>query len=162
MISNKDKRASLGISCARKLSLGGGNHIRLVALAALYIAEKYDGVIVDLLTRKAWSPESWRRAISASQIKANQTRIVRQRGGKSGGRIRSLGWLKFGLPDVVLRDIPTADMKRVHDVMLRHEESVLVKGIKPGMSLPGLEDFRVLRVCPEAVRLDGDCLTRPR
>ena len=53
-LQQKAKRASLGISVrSRSSSLGGGNHIRLVALAALYIAEKYDGVIVDLLTRKA-------------------------------------------------------------------------------------------------------------
>ena len=102
-----------------------GNHIRLVALAALYIAEKYDGVIVDLLT------QSLGRVVAESHFSvANQGKSDAHRAStwKSGGRIRSLGWLKFGLPDVVLRDIPTADIEGARsDAEAR--ESVLVKAL---------------------------------
>ncbi|MCA9541710.1 MAG: hypothetical protein KC620_22590, partial [Myxococcales bacterium] len=47
--------------------LPGGAHIRLAGTAALYAADRYDGVVLDLLARRGWTPDAWLAELAAPE-----------------------------------------------------------------------------------------------
>ncbi len=95
--------AHLAISVRSKVqTLPQGGHVRLVGSAVLFIAEKYDGIIIDLLAQRAWRPAEWRAELSAASLSNRQTKLVVSRLSDDRLRLRSRGNLKFGVPDMEL------------------------------------------------------------
>jgi hypothetical protein len=95
--------APLAVSVrSRSETLPAGEHLRLVGAAVLYMAEAFDGVIVDLMTRRAWTAEAWRTELSGRALTTAQTRLMVGQLSPNQYRLRSRGNIKFGLPDLEL------------------------------------------------------------
>ncbi|MEE2789509.1 MAG: hypothetical protein VX589_19375 [Myxococcota bacterium] len=150
--------ATLGVSVRSAGStLTGAAQVRLVGLAVLAIAERYDGVIIDLLARRAWTPAAWRAELLRPQLSAKQVRVV----GKlraARGQLRTLGWLKFGLPDLVIREVPAQSMGEVRRILETLWFTKLAVGLQAGQRLSRPKMRSSLRRCTAALSLDGDCL----
>lgn len=78
--------------------------VRLTMAALVFIAEKYDGVILDLLNRRAHTPSELREALLANDRLETQVRIIGAREGDQRG-IRSVGLPKYGYPDLFLATV---------------------------------------------------------
>ena len=150
--------AVLGVSVRSSgHTLSGAAQIRLVGAAALYIAERYNGVIIDLLARRAWTSQSWRAELQRQQLSGLQSRVVVMKQGALR-QVRTLGWLKFGLPDIVMTKVPLATVKRVRRALETLWISKLNTGLKAGQKLTGLSGSQPLKSCPSTLMLDGVCL----
>ena len=57
-------------------TLPRGDHIRLAGLAALYAADSSDGVILDLLARRAWTRDAWAAELGAERLGPDQVRLT--------------------------------------------------------------------------------------
>ena len=147
--------AALGISVrSRGKTLNAAAQIRLVGAAALYIAERYQGVIIDLLARRVWTPAAWRAELTAQNLSSNQTRVVLR---PRLGQLRTLGWLKFGLPDVVVTGVPESEISRIRAQMKTAWMTRLASGLHVGQPLmPSLA--QPLKRCPKSLVLDGECV----
>lgn len=139
--------AQLAISVrSRSVSLPEGEHIRLVGAAVLQIAERYDGVVIDLLAQRAWSTDAWRRELTSNRLSSRQVRLVRQPLA-TGVRLRTRGHLKYGLPDLEL-DV-TAPHETGGQQRLVKAQSTLLRG--------GRLAVKSTSKCLGA-GYDGDCL----
>ncbi|MEE2789907.1 MAG: hypothetical protein VX589_21375 [Myxococcota bacterium] len=150
--------AVLGVSVRSSgQTLTGAAQIRLVGAAVLYIAERHDGVIIDLLARRAWTSRSWRAELQRQQLSKLQSRVV---GTKRGavGQVRTVGWLKFGLPDIVMNEVPLKAMKGVRHALETRWMSKMDAGLKVGQRLRNIGTSQPLKLCPQHLMLDGVCL----
>lgn len=78
--------------------------VRLTLAALVFIAEKYDGVILDLLNRRAHTSIDLRKVLLATPSLGIQVRIIGARQGDRRG-IRSVGLPKYGYPDLFLATV---------------------------------------------------------
>lgn len=106
------------------VGLSGAAQVRLAGVAVQQIAEAHDGIIIDLLARRAWTRDAWLGEIKARQFGPNQIRLgAAKKGG--GVWLFSRGNAKFGEPDLLIRDIAPDKMasakarfKTVHAALL--------------------------------------------
>jgi len=103
-----------------------GVHVRLVGAVVLRIAEKYNGVIIDLMTDRAFTPSQWRTLISAQHIQRSQLRFGKRVVSDRTVQLFSRGTPKFGVPDLMVTHIPDGQLKAgsdffraVHQALLR-------------------------------------------
>ena len=105
-LGSKAKKAKLAVFFRSNApTLPGGDHIRLAGLAAYHAATTYDGVIIDLITRRAWSADTWYQELSAKALSEKQVRLSAR---PDKGQTRWLftrGHAKYGLPDLQIRGV---------------------------------------------------------
>ena len=89
--------------------LPDAGQVRLGGLVALVAAQRCRGFIVDMLTRRAYTPEAFAEELSGPVIGKRQVRLVTQKSG-SGFRLFTRGLPKFGLPDLYWPDLTAAQL----------------------------------------------------
>jgi hypothetical protein len=118
--------AKLGVFVRGDLKgLPEARQIRLAGAAALHIAETYDGIIIDLLARQAWTAPEWAKAIKAPQLGMEHVRLVARKA-SDGIWLFTRGNPKFGEPDLLMRGVKPDQMaaaqatfKAVHAALLK-------------------------------------------
>ena len=80
--------------------LPGEGHVRLAGLVALSIADKFGGVVVDLMARRAYTADGWHAVLASSTLGAEQVRLVSRKQPDGTVVLHSRGLPKFGLPDI--------------------------------------------------------------
>ena len=89
--------------------LPNAQETRLTLGALVYLAERYDGVIFDLLTLEAVSAKTLRQRLASPSALAPQIRFIRARQGVRKG-LRTVGLPKYGYPDLFLASLkPKSD-----------------------------------------------------
>ncbi len=129
------ERAALGVLFQSRVdALPGGNHIRLAGAAALYAADRYDGVVVDLLARRAWTPAAWHAELAGPQLSDRQRRFVR-----AGDTLLTRGNPKFGAPDVRVAGVTAANLAAAQARFAALDARALARGAAVGetVQLPG-------------------------
>lgn len=86
-------------------ALPNGAQVRLAGLAAQHVAEASDGIVIDLLTRRAWTRADWLAEIQADPLGAGQVRLGASKR-DDGVWLTTRGNPKFGEPDLLMRGIP--------------------------------------------------------
>ena len=145
------------------VGLPGAAQLRLAGAAVQQIAEAHDGVIIDLLARRAWARDAWLAEIKARQLGPDQIRLG---AAKKGGGIWlfSRGNAKFGEPDLLIRDIAPdrmvaakARFKTVHAALLSRaggrvagESAMTIAGeaLLPCTAPPGFFDAGCVQIAP--------------
>lgn len=90
--------------------LPGDDHIRLAGLAALYAAERWNGVVYDLIARRAWTAAELAAELSGPSLhREKQTRIQRRNDPRGGTWLLTRGEPKWGLPDLQVRGVAKGD-----------------------------------------------------
>lgn len=125
--------------------LPDARQIRLAGAAALHIAEQYDGIIVDLLARKAWTPIAWAKALRAPRLGMEQVRLVATKR-LDGIWLFTRGNPKFGEPDLLMRGVRPADMATAQATFKRVHAALLARGGVQGDSRATLAG-KTLRPC---------------
>ncbi|MGB0646155.1 MAG: hypothetical protein ACPGQS_03210 [Bradymonadia bacterium] len=127
--------------------LPNSQDVRLTLAGLLFLAETYDGIIVDLLSRKAMAATELRTLLEAPGRLASQIRFV---GGRVDGQlgVRTAGLPKYGFPDVFLpTETPTTAVKRlglVVDALMTGE--ALPSGVSPRRCKKSRLDFGCYRI----------------
>ena len=85
-----------------------GNQIRLTGLVPLQIADRWDGVILDLVARRAWTRDQWHAELSAPALSERQMRFVTRDDAGGTKWLLTRGNPKFGLPDLEMRGVAPA------------------------------------------------------
>ena len=134
--------------------LPDGNHIRLAGLAALYAADTYDGVVVDLLARRAWTAADWHAELSTAPLSKSQVRLTSRFEGKARWLL-SRGNPKYGAPDVQMRGIDPATLDAARAKFVAVVDAVIKLGGKVGDTRAGAK----LRRCEAPKGLhDAECV----
>lgn len=145
------------------VGLPGATQVRLAGLAVQHIAEAHDGVIIDLLTRRAWTRDAWLAEIKQRQLGPGQVRLgAAKKGG--GVWLFSRGNAKFGEPDLLIRDIAPeklaqakARFKTVHAALLARggarvagesADSIAGATLLPCTAPPGFFDAGCVQIAP--------------
>ncbi len=115
---------------SRVATLPGGNHVRLAGAAALYAADAYDGVIVDLLARRAWAPADWLNELSGAALSVRQRRFVGR-----ADRLATRGNPKFGAPDLEMTGVTAANRAPAQARFAAADAALLAHGGQVGGTL---------------------------
>lgn len=157
----RSDEAVLAVSIrSRSQTLPLGNHIRLVGAAVLRAAERYNGVIVDLLARRAYTADSWRREISRENLSARQIRIAKRRAPNGRILFLSRGHIKYGAPDVVVGPFRPDQEDTAKRLFLAAQVGVLRGGGHPGQQLRLIGRNMVFHSCSTG-GFDGKCVRLP-
>ncbi len=116
--------------------LPDGNHIRLVGTAVLYAAEKFEGVILDLVSQRAWTAAQWREEIQRDGLSPRQVRIIRKKASDGTLTFQTLGLAKFGAPELVMANIEPGDVESAQRRFIRVLEVLKVQGGEAEQLLP--------------------------
>lgn len=125
-VASKARAARLAVFVRGDLqALPNAAQVRLAGVAALHVAEQSDGVIVDLLTRRAWTRAAWLAEIRSEQLGPDQVRLSAAK--RDGGVwLYTRGNPKFGEPDLLMKGVTPAAMPAaktrfttVHEALLR-------------------------------------------
>jgi hypothetical protein len=135
--------------------LPDGNHIRLAGLAALYAADTYDGIVVDLLARRAWTADAWHAELSTAPLSKAQVRLTSRFEGKARWLL-SRGNPKYGSPDLQMRGIDPAALDGARAHFIAVQEVVVVRGGKPGDTVPVGAERVTLHRCEAPKGLHDD------
>ncbi|MFN3201572.1 MAG: hypothetical protein ACE366_24430 [Bradymonadia bacterium] len=112
--------------------LAGGGHVRMVGSAPLFIAERWGGLIVDLIGRRAWTPEAWRAELEASALSPKQVKLIDQRDPEGGRWLLTRGLSKFAVADVQIRKIDPERLVEARKRILEAQETALSGGALTG------------------------------
>lgn len=122
------RRARLAVFIRGDLpALPDATQVRLVGLAVQHVAEAHDGVIIDLLTRRAWTRDAWLAQIKAERLGSAQVRLQAR---KQDGAVwlYSRGNPKFGEPDLLMTAIAPADLPAAKARFARAHAAILQRG----------------------------------
>lgn len=153
----KADEAALGVLFQSRVdALPDGNHVRLAGAAALYAADRYDGVVVDLLARRAWTPAAWHAELAGARLSDRQRRFVR-----AGDTLMTRGNPKFGAPDVRVVGVTKANLAAARARFAALDAHALARGGAVGdrVALPG-GDTVTLAPCGSPPP-DAECVQVP-
>ncbi len=139
-----------------------GNHIRLAGLAALFAADQHDGIIIDLVARRAWTPSAWQRELAEPVLSTQQLRLETRADG--GGKwLLSRGNPKYGHPDLQMRGVPAARLTAARKRFIAAQEALLRSGGKAGatLKLPGGGAIKLLPCDAPKGFHDANCVQIP-
>ena len=85
-------------------------HVRLAGLVPLYVADRWGGVVLDLMARRAWTADEWQAELAAPALGDKQVRLVTREDEGGGHWLLSRGNPKFGVPDLEMRGISPAGL----------------------------------------------------
>jgi len=105
-----------------------GEHLRLTGLVPLAIADRWDGVIVDLVARRAYTKDQFFGALGDAMTPDVQVRVVTKNdeGGKKW--LLTRGNPKFGLPDLEIRGVDDAGVDAARARLLAAQRRLHVEG----------------------------------
>jgi hypothetical protein len=152
------EKARLAITLRSEINtLPGDNHIRLAGLAALYVADVSDGVVIDLLGRRAWTRDAWHAELVGRTLGPDQVRRVGRADGE-GLWLHTRGLPRFGRPDVQMRGIKKENLPQAEALFTQVQASVQARGARPGDTVAGV----TLQPCdaPKGFH-DGACVQVP-
>lgn len=135
----------------------GGGQIRLVGTAALYAADAHDGVILDLLARRAWTREGWAAELAGPVLSAGQVRLLQRIGPDGGVTLLTRGNPKYGAPDLQMRGIDRAALSAARARFLAAQAALIEDGGAPGRSLTVQGEAVRLAPC-EGVAIEVGCV----
>lgn len=153
----KAEGATLAVSVRSAApALPGGGQIRLVAAAAVFAAEQHDGVILDLLSRRAWTPDDLFAELAAPTLSGRQIRLVRH---VDEGEIEltTRGNPKYGAPDLQMRGVAPAEMGEARRRFLAVQDHLVQAGGAPGTRVPVAGETLTLTAC-DALVVDVGCV----
>ena len=157
-VKAKAAQAKLAITLRSDVTtLPNADHIRLAGLAALYVADVSQGIIVDLLARRAWTPDAWQAELAAGQLGPDQVRLT-QRADGDGTWLLTRGHPKFGAPDVQMRGIAAGQLAAARARFAEVQHQVQARGAQVGQRVAGV----TLVACdaPKGM-FDGACVQVP-
>lgn len=159
-IQAKAKAAQLAVFLrSDTATLPGGNHIRLAGLAALYAADAYDGMLIDLIARRAWTPDAWQAELSGARLTARQARLARRADAEGTKWLYTRGNPKWGRPDVQMRGVRPGTMQAAQARFTAVNTAVLQNGGRPGMTLKTAAGPLRLQPCTAPKRFhDAGCV----
>lgn len=130
--------AKLAITLRSEITtLPNDNHIRLAGLAALYVADVSDGVVVDLLARRAWTRDAWQAELAGARLGRDQVRLTRRPDG-DGTWLLTRGHPKFGAPDLQMRGITKEKLTDAEALFAAVQAQVQAAGGRPGAVVAGV------------------------
>ncbi len=147
-------------SDAASLPLGG--HVRLAGLAALYAADRWDGLVFDLIARKAWTADAWRAELMRPALApaAHHTLSVRTDGERRW--VYSRGEAKFGRPDVQVRGVPVARLAEAQALLAAALAQSARRPLAVGAEVTGPGGVVRAQACDAPPRFfDGACVQLP-
>lgn len=147
----KAEAATLAVSLRSTApTLPGGGQIRLVGAAALLVAERHDGIILDLLARRAWTTEDWFAELSTPALSSQQVRLAQRR---EGDRVTLLtrGNPKFGAPDLQMANIAAGGLEAARARFVAVQAQLIERGGVPGGRVWVSGDAVPLAACEGAV-----------
>lgn len=141
--------------------LPDGNHLRLAGLAPLFAADRWGGVIVDLLARRAWTADGWHAELAAPRLSARQVRLASRPDPQGGTELLTRGNAKYGVPDLVMRSVPRDRLPAARARFSAVQAALLTRGGKPGDTLPiaGAPPARLTPCGPDAGDFDASCVS---
>lgn len=142
--------------------LPGSDHLRLVGLSALHAAQRFDGVIYDLIARRAWRPADFARALAAPELNLSEhTRTQRRPDGAQALWLFTRGEPRWGRPDLQLRRVPEGQAAPAERLLeaARHAAAALPEPLQPGQTLQTPEGPVATRACEAPAGLhDAACV----
>ena len=127
--------------------LPNAQETRLTLAALVFLAERYDGVVFDLLNREALGATALRQRLIKSGTLPPQIRLIGARVDTRPG-IRTVGLPKYGLPDLFLASRqPRQHAKRLSEIVDALLES---RGLPNGVSLKPCVGTKLDYGCYEA------------
>ena len=155
---DRARAANLGISIrSRSKSLPAAMHIRFVGAAALHVAEKHNGIVLDLLARRAYTADGWRKELSATTLSRNQYRWSRGKTSDGLDYLISRGHVKFGTPDLMVGPVRRKNIQSAKALFIALHRRVRIGGAKIGQKLSVGTHAFLVRKCG-AIRTDGGCV----
>ena len=151
-------RATLAVSFrSHNQTLPAANHLRLVGAAVLRAAERYDGIVVDLLSRRAYTAKAFRTHLVSSRL--NEEAISIKRRPLKDGRhlVISRGQIKLGLPDFVIGPFSSGDTPLLNQIsaILRRDISLEQTQLGAERRVSGV--YWQYLPCPK-LGFDGRCI----
>ncbi|MEE2756689.1 MAG: hypothetical protein VYA30_08500 [Myxococcota bacterium] len=117
-VMSQAHQAKLAVSFrSRSQTLPSNNHLRIVGAAVLRTAERYNGVVLDLLTRRAYTPASFRRALNQDSDTLGESIVTKRRVSDQHFVLLSRGQIKLGLPDFVIGPFATHRARTSQDLI---------------------------------------------
>ncbi|MEZ4434050.1 MAG: hypothetical protein R3F65_16725 [bacterium] len=141
-------------------TLPDGGHIRLVGAAALLAADRHDGVILDLLARRAWTAADWYAELAAPTLSSRQIRLA-QRRAQDGITLQTRGNPKYGAPDLVMPAVAPPALDAARRRFIAVQDRLIERGGAPGarVAVPGGEI--TLAPCADAGEVEVGCVQIP-
>lgn len=156
----KAEAATLAVSMRSAApAVPGGGQIRLVGAAAVFAAEQHDGVILDLLSRRAWTPADLFAELSAPTLSGRQIRLVRTVD-EGEMELTTRGNPKYGAPDLQMRGVAPAEMGAARRRFLAVQDHLVQAGGAPGTRVPVAGETLTLTACEDLV-VDVGCVQVP-
>ena len=136
-----------------------GNHIRLAGLAALYAADTHGGIIIDLIGRRAWTPDDWQAELAGRALSKRQLRLSQRPDGDKRWLL-TRGNPKYAAPDLQMRGIDRGRIGAARALFVQVQEALVVRGGTAGQRLPGPDGRQVtLKPCEAPPGLfDAECV----
>ena len=132
----KARSAPLAVSVrSESKTLPRDAHIHLVGAAVLRIAERYNGVVIDLLARRAFSASAWRSELAGSSLSRVQYRWAQRRLSDGRFQLLSRGNVKFGVPDLVVGPFLPRERAKAQAIFRRAHAALLLSGGQEGQTI---------------------------
>lgn len=143
-------------SAAAPLTAGG--QIRLVGTAALFVADKHDGIVLDLLARRAWTAGQWASELSGAVLSGGQVRLIQRIEAEGRVMLLTRGNPKYGAPDLLMRGIPSDGLTAARARFLAAQAVLLEEGGAPGRVVV-LDDGPLSLTACEGVTVEVGCVS---
>ncbi len=105
-----------------------GNHIRLAGIVPLYVADHYNGVIIDLMARRAWTADGWHSELILPTLSENQLHMVTRDDTGGSKWLMTRGNPKYGVPDLEMRGVAPAGLEAARAQFAVVEARLLARG----------------------------------
>jgi len=154
----KAEQATFAISFRSAAApLPAGGQIRLVGTAALFAADRHDGIVLDLLARRAWRPADWAAELSDVALSGAQVKLARRSGADGRVMLLTRGNPKYGAPDLMMRGIAPEAFDAARARFIDAQAVLLEEGGAPGRVLDSEGGVLSLKPC-EGVAIEVGCV----
>lgn len=132
----KAEKATFAVSLRSTAApLPSGGQIRLVGTAALFAADRHDGIVLDLLARRAWTAGGWASELSRPVLSAGQVRLIRRLDAEGRVMLLTRGNPKYGAPDLQMRGIDPERLDAARSRFVEAQAVLLEEGGAAGRVL---------------------------
>ena len=125
--------------------------------AVLRVAERYQGVIVDLLARRSFTPADWRAELNSPGLSKRQYRWARRRRPDGRFQLLSRGNVKYGRPDLLVGPFEGSQLKQAGRLFAEAHGRILLRGGQIGQRVV-IDGVPMLYVPCEGESFDGECI----
>lgn len=157
----KAEKATFAVSVRSQAPpLPGGGQIRLAGTAALFAAEQHDGIVLDLLARRAWTPTQWSAELSRPELSAAQVRLMRREEDDGRAMLLTRGNPKYGAPDLQMRGITEERLSAARARFVKAQAVLVREGGAPGRFVDLRDGAYELGPC-QGVVVEVSCVSIP-